>query len=106
MRNKVSQLIDLVQKLPDHCLDDAIGYVEKKIKENSEKKPILSCPYCQSKSVTRFGRKQGKQRYRCKCCGKTYVETTNTVMCESHCGEAVWKQVIRDTIDGVPIDVD
>ena len=104
MENKISQLIKLVQKLPEECLDDAIDYLSNKIEKNAENRPVPACPHCKTESVTRFGHKGKQQRYRCKDCGKTFVENTNTVMYQSHCGEAVWKQVIRDTVSGVPID--
>jgi transposase-like protein len=52
----------------------------------------------------RNGHKHGKQAYRCRGCGKSFVETTKTALFNSHSGEAVWRQVIRDTVSGVPID--
>jgi len=36
MENKVAKLIALVQKLPESCLDEAIGYVKEKIGEEAE----------------------------------------------------------------------
>jgi hypothetical protein len=32
------------------------------------------------------------------------VRTTGTALYKSHSGEAAWKQVIQDTINGIPID--
>ena len=104
MDNRVSRLIDLVKKLHEDCLDDAIDYMQEKLKKISGDKPIPPCPHCKSESVTRFGQKHGRLRYRCKDCGKTFVETTNTIMYHSHSREAVWRQVASDTLDGVPID--
>ena len=105
MDKKISSLIKLVKQLPEDSLDDAINYMKEKLATSSAgKPPIKPCPHCKSESVTRFGRKNGRLRYRCKDCGKTYVETTNTIMYQSHSGETVWKQVISDTLNGVPID--
>jgi transposase-like protein len=103
MENKLSKLIGLVQKVPEACLDNAIEYVESIIEENDEDKPAPPCPHCKGESK-RNGTKEGKQRFKCHTCGKTYGETTGTVRYSSHCGEAAWKQVIRDTITGVSID--
>jgi transposase-like protein len=103
MENKLSKLINLIQKLPEACLDYVIQYVEEKIEENAEKKPVPLCPHC-GLNAKRNGHKDGVQRFKCKTCGKTFVETTNTIMYNSHCGEAAWKQVIRDTIEGIPLD--
>jgi transposase-like protein len=106
MENKLSKLIKLVQSLPESCLDEAIQEVEKLINKtteiDSEEQPP-PCPHCRSGSK-KNGHKDGTQRYKCKSCNKTYGETTNTAMYHSHCGEAAWKQVIRDTVDGVPLE--
>ena len=103
MENKISKLIELIHKLPEDCLDEVIEYISSKIKETTDK-PIPQCPHCKSEKVTRNGRKDGRQRYHCTDCGKTFGETTNTAMNYSHYGEAVWKQVIRDTVTGISID--
>jgi hypothetical protein len=52
----------------------------------------------------RNGKKKNRQRYACKVCGKTFGETTNTAISQSHCGEAIWKQVISDTLTGISLD--
>lgn len=36
------------------------------------------CPICGSKEVVRFGSYNNRQRYRCKACGKTFSDFTNT----------------------------
>ena len=104
MENKLSQLIKQVQRLPEDCLDDVIDYINGKIEDSAEGKPAPPCPHCKDEGVTKFGFKHGKQRYRCKGCGKTFLATTNTAMYNSRFGEAVWRQVVRDTVDGIPID--
>ena len=101
--NKLSKLIKLVQKLPEKCLDEAIKFVEEQIEEESENTPDISCPQCKSANAQRYGRRGERQRYKCKNCEKIYTKTTNTSISQSHCGEALWKQVIRDTIEDVPL---
>jgi len=102
MENKLQKLIKLVQKLPEGLLDETIGYVEEKIEKSAEDQPAPPCPHCGS-SAKRNGNKDGIQRFQCKTCGKTFAGTTKTALYHSQSGEAVWKQVIRDTLDGVPI---
>lgn len=104
MGNKVAQLIDLVRKLPENYVDEAIMYIQEKLEESDEKKPRPPCPHCNGDKVMRNGRKGNRQRYVCKGCGKTFGETTNTAMSQSHYGEAIWKQVIGDTLTGVSLD--
>jgi len=102
MENKLQKLIKLVQKLPEGLLDETINYVEEKIEENTEEEPVPPCPHCSS-PAKRNGRKDGIQRFRCNVCVKTFARTTKTALCHSRSGEAAWKQVIRDTLAGVPI---
>jgi transposase-like protein len=104
MENKISKLVELVHKLPEDCLDEALTYLTEKIEESAEKNLIPPCPHCKEGKVRRNGHKGGRQRYRCIVCGKTFGQTTNTAMSYSHYGEAVWKQMIRDTIAGISID--
>ena len=42
-------------------------------------------------NIVKFGRtKKGTQRYRCKTCGKTFVETKGTLFyCRHHCQETI-----------------
>jgi len=104
MGSKITQLIDLVRKLPESCVDEAIAYIQEKIEESNEQKPTPPCPHCNSDKVMRNGRKNNRQRYVCKGCGKSFGETTNTAINQSHYGEAIWKQVISDTLEGVCLD--
>ena len=103
MKTKLSELIELVKKLPEECVEDAIDYIREKANENRKTKPKRPCPHCKSSKVSRYGIKHGRQRYRCNECRKTYVETTNTIMYHSQAGEVVWKQVVKDTMEGVPL---
>lgn len=38
----------------------------------------LTCPTCASHSIRKHGSYRGIQRYRCKCCGRTFNDTINT----------------------------
>jgi transposase-like protein len=103
MDNKLSKLIELVQKLPEAGLDKAIESITEII-DSYKNEERASCPRCNSTSVVRYGIKDGKQRYRCNGCGRIYTSVTGTALSQSHYGEAVWRQVIRDTVDGTSID--
>lgn len=65
---------------------------------------VPNCPYCGSHAVIRYGHKCGKQRFFCKSCERTFVQTTHTVMANSHFPAKVWKEVIEDTLHGNAID--
>jgi transposase-like protein len=106
MDNKLAALINLAKHMPEKCLDQAIEALEK-IKgeaEREEKQKPPDCPHCHAGRTVRNGHRRRKQQYLCRKCGKSFVRTTGTMLYKSRSGEAAWKQIIRDTINGIPID--
>jgi len=103
MINRLSELIELVKRLPESCLDATINSIKVLIDGAVQNKPIPQCPHCKSSQVKRYGFKASHQRYRCKSCNKIFSERTNSIMAHSHFGEAAWRQVIYDTVHGYPI---
>jgi transposase-like protein len=100
------EIIALAKEIPESRLGEALEKL-REIKEQAEsekEKAESACPHCSSKNVVRNGHKHGKQAYLCRTCGKSYVATSKSAIEHSHSSSAVWKQVIRDTIDGVPLD--
>jgi transposase-like protein len=43
-----------------------------------------TCPHCKAERVSRHGRANGLQRYRCGMCGKTFSALTGTPLCGLH----------------------
>uniref|UniRef100_UPI0014705BAC IS1 family transposase n=1 Tax=Bergeriella denitrificans TaxID=494 RepID=UPI0014705BAC len=41
---------------------------------------ISCCPHCQSSQFVKNGKTDGNQRYLCKECGRTFVESTGTIL--------------------------
>ena len=102
----LTKAIEILKRLPEKGVEKALVALQE-IKtecESEEKATPLPCPNCGSKNIKRNGHKHGKQAYMCHDCKKSFVETTKTTLFNSHSGEAVWKQVIRDTVNGVPLD--
>ena len=89
-----SSLIGMIDQLPDAYLDEVFAVVQR-MADLKEKKP--TCPRCQSADVVRYGTRCNKRRFLCKGCGRTFVETTNTIMFMSHQSKTVWNEVIKDT---------
>lgn len=54
----------LVSYLEPHMDGDGLGNVMK----------VMICPHCQSNRLSKNGHRRGKQCYRCKDCGKQFVE--------------------------------
>jgi transposase-like protein len=106
MDNKLKALIELAKKLPENKLEIAIKQLEeiKKESEQEEKGTTTECPKCGGTHIVRNGHKHNKQQYLCRECSTSFCETTGSVLCCSHSGETVWKQIVKDTIEGVSID--
>lgn len=45
-----------------------------------------------------------KQRFLCRECNRTFMQTTNTLMANSHYGHSLWADFIRDTLCGDSLD--
>ena len=105
MDNLVNKLISLIRKVPEDRLERIIKLVEAIIKERKPTE-FPDCPNCGASTgnVVKYGSNGDKQRYRCNKCRKYFSATTRSAVESSRFGEAVWKQVIRDTINGVSLD--
>jgi transposase-like protein len=106
MESILREAIELLKRLPEKGVEKALEQLRdiKAECEEEENEEIPDCPHCKSDKVVRNGHKHGKQAYLCRCCGKSFMGTTQTGLFNSHSGEAVWKQVIRDTVNGISID--
>jgi len=96
----------MTKELPEECLEEAYEALkEMKDKAEAEKecKPV-ACLRCGSVKVVRNGKQSGRQFYLCRDCGKGFSETGTSAIAHSHSSKTVWKQVIRDTVDGISID--
>ena len=67
-RKRLEQQIEdlLVSYLEPYMGDKHVGNVMK----------VMICPHCQSSQLSKNGHRRGKQCYRCKDCGKQFVEKT------------------------------
>ena len=59
---------------------------------------IVACPHCGSVDIKKHGKKDNRQRYRCKDCGKTFIETSNTILYRSKLTTVQWKKLIEGII--------
>ncbi len=60
---------------------DSIKYVSQIVETNYNK---IECPYCKSKIILRWGKRNDLQRYRCKRCIKTFNSLTGTPLAKLH----------------------
>ncbi|KQL18390.1 IS1595 family transposase [Cytobacillus solani] len=93
MSKAFSNLLKHINKLPHTKKEQVYQWVKRYVEPSSSAggrlinemretrfKDGFECPHCSSEHVVRFGKYNGRQRFRCKCCGKTFTDTTNTVL--------------------------
>jgi transposase-like protein len=102
----IKDLIGITKELPEESLEEAyvaLKELKEKAEAEKESKPV-ECTRCSSVKVVKNGMQKGRQYYVCKDCGKAFTETATSAIAHSHSSKTVWKQVIRDTVDGIAID--
>jgi AcrR family transcriptional regulator/DNA-directed RNA polymerase subunit RPC12/RpoP len=68
----------LIQQIEDLLVSYLESYVGDSLLSNVMK--VMICPHCQSKQLSKNGHRRGKQCYRCKDCGKQFVENSRRGM--------------------------
>ncbi len=106
MSNTLTEAIETLKQLPELYVEKALKVIREINDEHKKeaKSKIKPCPECESRAVVRNGHKCRKQSFLCRRCGKSFTEISKTALCNSHSGEAVWKQVIKDTVNGISIE--
>jgi AcrR family transcriptional regulator len=64
------------QRLAQQIEDLMVSYLEPHVGDNqlSNVMKVMICPHCRSQQLSKNGYRRGKQCYRCKECGKQFVE--------------------------------
>lgn len=57
------------------------------------------CPHCESENIKGHGKYRGRQRYKCKDCGKTFNDTTASPLAGTHYPDK-WAEYIQCMIEG------
>lgn len=67
---------------------------------------ITVCRRCGEKgAVAKFGKdKNGKQRYRCKYCGSTFIATSYSAISHTHCDLYKWEKYIECLLAGLSLE--
>ena len=71
--NQVEELLSYLEEFI--VLGSQVGQVCEEVKEFRFSKGKV-CPHCKGNHVTRNGKYNGKQRYICKSCNKTFTDFT------------------------------
>ena len=94
--------LEIVKQLSD---DDKKSFLKSiKSKEKQEQnftftKEIKECPHCKSTHFVKNGKVQGRQRFICMDCRKTFAQTNNTILYGVKKDLSVWKKYIHCMIE-------
>jgi transposase-like protein len=61
-----------------------------------------ACPHCSCTYTVLYGKYNGRQRYRCKSCDRTFSDFTNTPLASTHFPEK-WEAFIECTLKGMSL---
>lgn len=67
---------------------------------NDKDLDTVVCPHCDSVKSIKHGTRNGRQRYLCKDCGKTFGDTNGTVVFRSKLSVGKWIEFIKLTLQG------
>ncbi|MDF2882989.1 MAG: transposase [Clostridiaceae bacterium] len=80
------------------CADINMLYYFAALRHEPERK----CPHCGCTHTVLYGKYQGKQRYICRGCRRTFNDFTNTPIARTHFPEK-WEAFIKCTLDGLSL---
>jgi len=104
----LKDIIGIAKDLPEKYFEEAhkkLTEIKERAKAEKEADAIVKlCPHCESRIVVRNGKRNGRQAFVCRNCTRTFVETTGSAIENSQSSPTVWRQVIRDTVDGISLD--
>ena len=110
----VTDLLKKLEGLTSEQITELIEQLEVKrsvlLKEDgldgllTEAGKVIACPECGSASdIKKSGHTNGKQRYKCNACGKTFQASTGTLFAHSHLTSEQWCIIIEGTIENLSL---
>lgn len=102
MISKLNELMKIIKNLPLSKHDEILERLKKEITITEKK--VENCHHCGVVGeFIKFGKKNNKQRYKCKSCNKIFTSATGTAFNYSHSTESEWREIIIDTLSGVSL---
>ena len=86
----IKSILTDIQTLPLNQVEELLSHLEEFLVLGSQAEQVCEevkefrfakgkvCPHCNSESISRNGKYNGKQRYICKNCRKTFTDFTNS----------------------------
>lgn len=108
MADLLDDLLKSIDSLDDEQFAKLLSVMEAKksgsetdtsgLIRNPDTGAVLACPHCGSATIVKIGKKDGRQRYRCKDCKKTFSSTVGTLHQHSKLTKPQWKGLIKGII--------
>lgn len=108
MADLLDDLLKSIDSLDDEQFEKLLSVIEAKksgsqndtsgLIHNPDTGAVVACPHCGSASIKKHGTKDGRQRYRCKDCQKTFSSTVGTLHQHSKLTKYQWKGLIKGLI--------
>lgn len=86
------QLVKRINLNLDNSLDSVAQLIE--VRHNHQEREKFMCPHCSSEEILGHGNYNGRKRYKCKVCKKTFNDLTGTSVSCIHKKEE-WKSYIN-----------
>ena len=109
----LDKMFEYLDSLSDDELEELLSRVEVEKSSRSKQEnvqglliengEVVACPHCGSATIVKSGTKDGKQRYKCKDCGKTFMQTTNTLLHRTRLTREQWKELLRGMVENLSI---
>lgn len=104
MKTKNStKLIKQLKTLSSEELSALIYEVKKQTILINHYRNGVVCPKCGQKHIQKFGKCKNQQRYRCKDCGKTFTEYTNTIFSSTKKDYSLWLKYLDLMMKGTSL---
>ena len=111
----IKSILTDIQTLPLNQVEELLSHLEEFLVLGSQAEQVCEevkefrfakgkvCPHCNSESISRNGKYNGKQRYICKNCRKTFTDFTNSATYRSKKSLDKWLKYAKCMIMGLSI---
>lgn len=91
-KHEQEQLVKRINLNLDNTLDSVAQLIE--VRHNHQEREQFMCPHCSSEEVLGHGNYNGRKRYKCKVCKKTFNDLTGTSVSYIH-KKKEWNSYIK-----------
>ncbi len=111
-----NQLIKLVENLNTYQLEELESKVEELLGKSLSEKHILklieeskfnrgeTCPRCENTWIIKNGKIKGRQKFKCKSCGKQFDEFTNSPLSGTNLHLKIWSKFCNLMFKGLSLN--